>query len=189
MTDFEVWSALPGHRDYAVSNLGRVKRVTPACGTRVGRILMPVLRNGYPSVLLRDSANGKRLGVYIHQAVCTAFHGEKPSALHQVRHLDGDQTNAASSNLAWGLPKENTADKVRHGTQPYGEQIHNAKLSWELVDDLRAAYAATKKDRRGRVPLGWAKEQAARLGVAPLTITHVCRGWKWRGLPTQERTA
>ncbi len=39
----------------------------------------------------------------------------------ECRHLDGDRSNNAPSNLRWGTRRENALDRKRHGT-------HNTKL-------------------------------------------------------------
>jgi len=43
----------------------------------------------------------------VHQLVCEAFHGPKPSPTHIVLHLDEDPSNNKPENLRWGTRKEN----------------------------------------------------------------------------------
>lgn len=58
----------------------------------------------------------KQTTVKVHVAVALAFLGPRPEGL-DIRHLDGDPTNAHASNLAYGTKLENEADKWRHGTR------------------------------------------------------------------------
>lgn len=72
--------------------------------------------DGTPSPYLSVSAtrDGRRCNRFVHDLVCLAFHGPRPSADHEVRHKDGNPKNNAESNLAWGTVEENTMDRVKH---------------------------------------------------------------------------
>lgn len=43
----------------------------------------------------------------VHQLVCEAFHGPKPSPKHIVLHLNEDPSDNRPVNLRWGTRKEN----------------------------------------------------------------------------------
>jgi hypothetical protein len=89
--------------------------------------------------------NGKRsASEALHVMVCTTFHGARPSSNHLVRHLDGDKFNNRADNLTWGTAKENHADIARHGRRQdqSGEKGSAAKLTWEIVAEIRQRYAA-----------------------------------------------
>ena len=73
--------------------------------------------------------DGVRRSKSVHGLVCLAFNGKKPSPIHEVRHLDGTRNNATPSNLLWGTPAENEADKRRHGTVAEGSRHGIAKLN------------------------------------------------------------
>ena len=45
--------------------------------------------------------------IKVHQAVCEAFHGEKPFPKAVVIHLDENALNNRPDNLKWGTQKEN----------------------------------------------------------------------------------
>ena len=70
--------------------------------------------HGYMRV--RAVIDGKRKSLFVHKLVAFLFIGARPSAMHEVRHLDGDRTNNNVTNLAWGTRKENAADRKSHGT-------------------------------------------------------------------------
>lgn len=102
------------------------------------RILRQKLRGrGYPSV----TVTGKRV-VYVHSLTCEAFHGARPSAVHQVAHWNGDPSDNRADNLRWATPAENSADAVRHGTSSLvrggtADRNGNAKLTWDAVRAIR----------------------------------------------------
>ena len=70
--------------------------------------------HGYPCVKVTNKSECKKM--IIHVAVCTAFHGPKPTPQHQVRHLNGIRHDNRATNLAWGTAAENAADRAKHGT-------------------------------------------------------------------------
>jgi hypothetical protein len=80
--------------------------------------------DGYPSVRLM--INGKRKRIAVHRLVARDFLPSRPSPVHEVRHLDGDKTNPAAWNLAWGTPKENADDRERYGRTSRGERHSEA---------------------------------------------------------------
>lgn len=94
----ELWKKVDhdGVKDstYEVSTEGRVRN------TRTGRIVHGRLNksNGYYRVNLRGKEK------YIHRLVADAFGTKEKSNLY-VRHIDGNRTNNAISNLEWIKPK------------------------------------------------------------------------------------
>lgn len=133
------------------------------------RLSTSCFKGGYP--LVSVVLNGVRKSKAVHTLVCMAFHGERPSPIHETRHLDGDRKNSCPSNLAWGTPAENEADKRRHGRVPYGKKHPSAKLSDDAVRILRTS-----------IPRGlWNAVDAAKVfGVDEATIRNIVRGRGWR---------
>jgi hypothetical protein len=167
-TNTEFWRVVASAPDYAVSNLGRVKRiVADCCGRGLGLILKPgVGRGGYLHVVL--TTEGKRKTVKVHQLVCEAFHGPRPSPKHVAAHSDGTRDNNRANNLRWATPKENIADKRVHGTHIEGEQHFRAKLTAEAVREIRSHTAR-----------GSCNADAKRFGVSRSTISQVRAGNTW----------
>ena len=99
---------------YEVSDLGLVWSESLWRGTR-GRLLRltPHPKRGYLQVMLYK--DGTRVPRKVHRLVAEAFHGPGLPG-QEIRHLDGVRINNAASNVAWGTPKENSDDKMRHGT-------------------------------------------------------------------------
>jgi hypothetical protein len=120
----EEWRTIAAYPAYAVSSLGRVKRIAPTARYRVtGKVLNSKPGpSGYIMVsLYRD---GQHHSQSVHSLVCEAFHGFKPSSAHQAAHGDGYSTNNRADNLSWKLPSANINDKNAHGTMPRGDRHH-----------------------------------------------------------------
>ena len=81
--------------------------------------------DGYPSVRLL--VDGKRKRIAVHVLVARNHLPPKPSAAHEVRHLDGNKENNHATNLAWGTRKENAQDRERHGRTSRGIR-HSAAI-------------------------------------------------------------
>lgn len=133
-----------------------------------GKILRPIRMGEYVGHHLRNR-NGLRKSRYLHRLIAEAFHGPCPDG-HQCRHLDGNRSNNASGNLAWGTPQENNADKAAHGTVSYGENNPMARLSAGLVLAMRLrrektedSYAAIARD----------------YGVSTMTAYRAITGQSW----------
>lgn len=145
----EEWRAIAGYKGYyEISDLGRIKSLERV--TSDGRVLREKIRktanynSRYLSISLsRDSKVEHR---NLHAVVLTAFKGKCPPG-REARHLDGNSANNALTNLAWGTPKENTADKRAHGTFLRGEQCSAAKLCAADVKNIRRRFAAGEQQR------------------------------------------
>jgi hypothetical protein len=97
----------------------------------------------------------------------------------ECRHVDGDKRNNSLSNLAWGTPAENAADKVRHGTDPKsvarkyggnsGESNGRAKLKAHEVLEI------VERLSGGEMPASLALEY----GVSATAICCIRNGRKW----------
>lgn len=164
----EIWKVIEEFPSYAVSNLGRVKRIVkPRAGPgKVGDFKAQFLCNSYLTVgLTRDH---KVWSVSVHVLVCRAFHGPKPTPKRQAAHWDGNKTHNREDNLRWATPQENAADTVRLG-ECRGERNGRSKLIEEDVREIRRL-------------LGLGKSQqsiADRFGVSQVTISEIALGQKW----------
>jgi hypothetical protein len=156
-----------------VSDLGRVRSLdrTVFAINRWGDLaprryrgqLLAVLpnaeRGGYNYVNLHDRGQHMRRVAVL---VAAAFIGPRPDGL-QVCHEDGINTRDHASNLYYGTPAQNTADKLRHGAVPFGEAHANATLTQEEVEWIRA------QPRRGQAAIG------ARFGVCQQHVSNIQR--------------
>jgi hypothetical protein len=106
-----------------------------------------------------------------HVLVCEAFHGPRPFPRAEVRHLDGDPSNDAPGNLAWGTRVDNCADTAAHGRTSRGAKNHSTVLS--------EAQALEIKQRRLAGESG--KALADEFGVSQGTVCDIKygRSWDW----------
>lgn len=134
----EIWLPITGTGGlYEVSNLGGVRRTQPL------RPLKPSNDGkGYARVNL--SVGGKVTLRYIAHLVAEEFIGPRPSG-HEVRHLNGDTSNNALANLAYGTKADNMQDALRHGTFPVLERRPGAKLTRE---DVTAIFQSTESPQQ-----------------------------------------
>lgn len=138
--ELEIWKDIPGFEGlYKASNLGNVwsvkndKQMSKVVGTC-----------GYEQLsLMKD---GKQCGRFVHRLVAQAWlpipeHLNGKKAI--VDHIDFNRTNNNKENLRWVSYSENhrhTLDHNRHQAKQ-GEDNHLAKLTEEIVLEIRARYA------------------------------------------------
>src|SRR3990167_9744141 len=80
-----------------------------------GRMLVEVPnKDGYLYVRVR-MPDGRREKRYLHKLIAWAYCGPRPNLAHEVRHLNGDQTDNSRENIAWGSRRDNALDRVAHG--------------------------------------------------------------------------
>lgn len=132
----EQWKDLVGYPGlYKISDQGNV------WSERRQRMLStkPNKHRGYAEFCV--VANGKQRTMSVHQEVMRAFVGSLPAG-HQVRHLDGNPLNNNLNNLAYGTPKENSAD--RRGGDYKGVKLLSNTETDEIK--LRASQGHRPKD-------------------------------------------
>jgi len=154
------WRVVPGFCRYEISDAGELRTSDVRHPMKWQRVA------GYLATRLWAD-DGRRRRVYAHRAVALAFIGQPPTPSHEAAHGDGNRLNNAAPNLRWATPKENSADRFRHGTQPYGESHHHAILSDAQVAEIRAMYTGA---------VGQAAAMAAEFGVSRDHIRMVAYG-------------
>lgn len=144
----EVWKDLENYKHYRISNLGRIKSNTRTiCRSgRHGNIIRrmerlynpPVGGHGYLSMAF--STKKREL---IHRLVAMTF---IPNAENKpcVNHIDGNKLNNCASNLEWVTRAENNAHAQMIGLSAKGVAITNAKLTDNLVREIRHLYSTGK---------------------------------------------
>ena len=178
---------VPGHPGYFVSPDGRVFSEWARGGSPRGGQRRPLIRRagdfwhelvgvpnnrGYPHVVLSGGGRQRRT-VAVHSLVALVFLGPPPPGKFQVRHLDGNPGNPSLDNLAWGSPRENGADRLRHGTDCRGERSGQAKLTEDAVREIRKIWGAG----------GSTIALARRFGVSPGTIVSAAVRRSWSHVP------
>lgn len=139
-----------------------------SCIKRTPKILSPIKMGLYDGYQLR-SESGEIVKVYRHRLIAETFIGPCPEG-QQCRHKDGTKTNADISNLEWGTAKENSADKLRHGTHTEGDIHPASKLSRKAVLEMR------KMRENG----DYFHQIAKRFGVSTMTAHRAATGTSWR---------
>ena len=138
---------------YAVSNIGRVKRLKPGSKTYPGRILKIVSdKHGY--MVVQVYSEGEQAILKVHQLVARAFLGPPPferfafeynsngdivPTKFEVNHKDRNPKNNIVSNLEWLTHKQNIQHGLRNGVvhARFGEQNGNSKLTSKNVCRIR----------------------------------------------------
>ncbi|WP_439629144.1 HNH endonuclease signature motif containing protein [Gemmata sp.] len=159
-----MWATVAGFPNYQVSWEGEV---VSRARTKVRRLRPSIDSAGYPSVELYRS--GDRQRVNVHRLVLEALAGPCPPGM-QTRHLDGNKRNNRATNLAWGTPAENAADRARHGTIPCGSRSGSAKLTEARVREILHLYQTTCPNRAALM---------RQFGVSWSTINRIVQGTTW----------
>ena len=171
----EQWKPVPGYEGYyEVSSDGRVRSLARYVPGRWGLLFVPgrmlsPAKARYLLVTLSVGGEAKTFGV--HRLLCEAFHGPALTGYHAA-HKDGNAHNNTVDNLYWASPKENCADRERHGKWVHGTRVNTNKLSEDdvtaIVSECRAGAAR--------------KEVAERYGVHRSTVDQLLRGDTWKHL-------
>jgi hypothetical protein len=148
---------------YFVSRDGNVYSAAYGMPLRMIRNYRSGKRNSkYRAVTL--SSKGKQYRVSLHRLVAEVFIGVCPNGM-QVRHRDGNPGNNCAENLEYGTAAENAADRFRHGTQPFGETHHSAKLTAQQVEQIRLDISSGVR----------VKDVAAKFGIAERTASQIAK--------------
>ena len=171
----EVWKPAVGFEGhYEVSDMGKVR-------TLLFRNRMATIQLTAPKILKQywRGPEGReylcvslgRKNKRVHVLVLETFIGVRPFGL-QSAHGDGDRSNNVVTNLRWATPKDNCADRIKHGRQARGSLTGNSKLTEMQVLRIREL-----KQR------GWRNHQLAKeFRVSACAINDILRGRRWNWL-------
>ena len=122
---------------------------------------------GRPGMTITRPDGTKERHLASHQ-MCRIAHGPPPADRPVAAHSCGNGHLGCLNprHLSWKTYKENTGDMWVHGTMPLGEKHHHAKLTEEMVREIRRSSVGTA-------------ELARRLGVSDTADYHVRRGDRW----------
>jgi hypothetical protein len=162
--------AIPGFPGYFVTPSGEIYRNKIQ---RMSTYVSP--RDGRERVAL--SVDGNQTPYFTHTCVALAFIGPRPTPEHQVRHLDGDKANNGAENLAWGLPVDNAADREQHGNTARGERSGSAKITADIVLQIRELRSMGISQRK----------VAANFGVSKHCVYCIEAGKTWRHVVVPQR--
>lgn len=165
----EKWKQIEDWPDYAVSDHGRVKRLTTRNSGVAGSILKQFQVIGYPSVNLTRPGHGRK-SVRVHRLVAEAFLS-RPDGATEVNHIDATRDNNHASNLEWVNASENRQHAYDFGALcAKGERNGYSKLTETGVREIRAVW-----------PLSRPRQMvlAAKLGVSAATVRDVAARRTW----------
>lgn len=169
----EEWRAIADFPGYEVSNEGRVRSWRKPNSTELSKtpkLLKPHRGGLYLYARMRLGKVAK--SVSIHRLVALAFLELPPgvpddgSLCWNVAHGNGNPEDNRLCNLRWATSKENAADKLIHGTQPFTPG--NKKRDPEMV---RMAEEMRKVGTKY-------KYIASHLGVSVAHAWEMCNGFK-----------
>ena len=176
----ENWKEIPEYEGlYAVSDLGRVKRIAGGQGARSGHILKPGMNGpGYWHVHLCKAGTPKLHK--IHHLVMLAFVGSRRLGF-VVNHKDGNKTNNTLRNLEYVTHQQNTQHAFQQlGHKPVdGERNGQSKLTSIDVANIKLLLSEDKMSQRaiGR-----------QYQVSHTVIQHIAKGLLWKQIkdPTND---
>ncbi len=167
-TVMEVWKAISGYEGvYEVSNLGNVKRVLKACGTKTGPLKGVVGDGGRIHVNL--CKNGVHKVHRVHKLVAETFLGDRPKGM-EINHKDHNNKNNNVSNLEYISGKDNIEhyrDAVRRGVIKAPDM--SKKLTRDSVVKIRELSPEMTHNAL-----------ALLFGVSESTIREIVKGEIWR---------
>lgn len=174
------WRQIPEYPDYEISEIGHVRRsLDPKWGRKAGRSIASYIdpKMGYVRYTLRKD------GIpHLCQAgalVLFAFVGPRPTPVHQAAHWDGVASNNHHSNLRWATCAENLADRWRHGTMTIGQANGRAKLTEEMIGQMRRLRAEGMSFAKIGKKFGVSKRQSMR----------VIKGQQWPAMNAPDHVA
>lgn len=159
------WKKHPVY-DLFVSKIGKI--ASPYPGNRFLMRKAQPDKDGYLRLQIKGSS--RRFRRFVHHLVLETWKGPKPTKNHVTRHLNGKRTKNWVSNLKWGTPKENSADRDAHGKTQRGTNHYRAKLTSAIVRRIKATPYS----------YGLFETLAKKYGVSATMVGLVYRGKYWK---------
>ena len=151
----EIWKDVKDYEGlYAVSNLGRIKRVVGK-GCKKERIIKPNLVRGYYQVRLSKDGLVKQL--YLHRIILETFNPVEGMDKLDCNQRDENKENNCLNNLEWLSHKEN----CDYGTR--NERIRKVLGKRVLCIETGVIYSSTM-------------DAARQTGIDQSGISKCCRG-------------
>lgn len=173
----EVWVDIPEYVGiYQISNFGNVRSLDRSTTrTENGKSIQQPLKGqllkaskSTPYLTVNLCKDGNSIRTNVHEVVARLFIGPRPRG-EQVCHRDGDGYNPRLDNLRYGTPKSNSKDRRLHGTDAIGENNPGAKLTTELVVEIKKLIDVYESDSK----------IASMFHVSTLTIKAIRLGQRW----------
>ena len=103
--------------------------------------------------------------------ICRLAHGEPPTPKHEAAHSCGKGHEGCVNplHLSWKTRKENEQDKWVHGTRLFGSACPQARLTEDLVSEIRSLGGVM-----------YHKDIAARYGISRRYVGQILSGEVWK---------
>lgn len=177
MEEVEIWKPVSGMENYyEVSNKGRLRSLDRYVETLNGQTRFyrgVVMTFNYPKgkyICVKMSAPGVKVYTRLHRLVAEHFI-HNPLNKPEVNHKDGNKSNNNVDNLEWVTQLENKKHASIAGLIRKKENHYKAKLTEELVKQIRGMYATG---------LYTHQSIANEFGVVRTLITRIINNKRWK---------
>lgn len=168
----EIWKTIEDYPNYAVSDLGRVKRIVAGPTRPAGKLLNRCIIDGYLCVTLYNLRGRKMLKV--HRLVAFAFLPRPDNSKTQINHKDHNRLNPRPENLEWCTAKENRDWCQRAGRHPRGESHGLSTRTEQDIIEIR---------HRIKTRTGSLKDLAQSLNINYATLLDIHQRRSWKHIP------
>lgn len=147
----EIWKPIPGYGGhYEASSLGRIRSLDRIVEKGCVWIAGGLCEQKYKGKILRQQnkryghksvhigVGKKKFTLAVHRLVLLAFVGECPDGM-EACHNNGIAHDNRPENLRWDSHFENNQDRKRHGRYAVGEGHAMARLTNEIVREIRGS--------------------------------------------------
>ena len=128
----------------------------------LGQKKMSTRSGGYKNRYTRVQI--KRKDYFVHRLVLQTFVGPNPVGF-QACHNNGNSKDNRLSNLRWDSPKNNSQDKIKHGTSGKGQNNSMSKISNSSATSIITCYQILSSN--------YLKEY---FGISAATVTGIATG-------------
>lgn len=169
MTEFRDVAGWPGYRVGDDGSVWSCRTHRGNLGATWHRLSVRPNSRGYVTVGLWLGGRSKR--VHVARLVLEAFVGPAPEGHESAHWPNNDPSDNRLANLRWATHADNMDDKIKAGTCVRGEAHGGARLTAEIVREIRAECAVG--------PRGTARALARKYDVTEAAVSLIVKRRKW----------